>query len=100
MNRVFRPQELNKSFAIKHFRKTGHSVGEYNWNGRGRYYRDCDLNHKHKIRVFAQLHYLGSHAPAPIRKRWRKVEQQFLNKYVPKKASYRYLTNRDKWRWL
>ncbi len=99
MNR-FRPQEFNKRWAIKHFRQTGHTMGEYNWQSRTRYYRDCDRNHKHLIRTFAQLHYLGSHAPAPIRAKWRKVEQQFMNKYVPKNATYQYLTRRNKWVWL
>ncbi len=96
----FRPQDYNKRWAIKHFRQTGHTMGEYNWQGRTRYYRDCDRNKEHQIRVHAQLHYLGSHAPAPIRVKWRKVEQQFMNRYVPKNATYRYLTSRNKWMWV
>jgi hypothetical protein len=93
----FRPQEFNKRWALKHFRKTGHTVGEYNWQGRTRYYRDCDRNKEHQIRVQAHLHYLGSHAPAPIRKRWHIVEQQYLMKRSPMYASMRYLNNRSGW---
>lgn len=38
-----------------------------------------------KFRIGAQLHYLGSHAPDPIRKKWRIVEKRFMNRY---KKSY------------
>jgi hypothetical protein len=96
----FRPQEFNKGWAIKHFRLTGESVGIFNWQSRVQWYRDSDRNRKHSIRVFGQLHYLGSHAPAPVRKRWHKIEMNFINKRVPARGSIRYLNNISSGRWL
>lgn len=96
----FRPQELNKRWAIRHYRQTGHSVGEYNWQPRTMWYRDGDRNRKHQIRVFAQLHYLGSHAPLTIRKKWRIIEQRYIAKRMPLRASMRYLNTYSSGRYL
>lgn len=95
----FRPQGFNGRFVIRE-RRRGNSVAKYHWQTRIRWYRDSDRHRKHLLRVFEQLHYLGSHAPAPIRKRWHDTEMRFINQRVPVKASMRYLETHSSGRWL
>lgn len=100
MNKAFRPRATNKQFAIKYQRKTGHTVGEWNWMSRTHWFKVGDQHRKHSLRVFEQLHYLGSHAPLTIRKKWSIIERQFINKRVPQMASFRYTTQYSSGRWL
>jgi hypothetical protein len=97
MKKVFRPQSMNPVFAIKYRRETGHGVGEFNWQRRELWVRYVDRNRTHLIRVFNRLHYLGGHAPLPVRKRWHTVEQQFINRYIPNNASLRYTNTHGSW---
>jgi hypothetical protein len=97
MNKAFRPQGTNKAFALKYRRSTGHSINEYNWRPRELWIRNIDRNRIHLIRMFRRLHYLGSHAPLPIRKQWHNAEQQFINRYVPTNASLRYTNTHGSW---
>lgn len=50
---------------------------------RGRGYRFVDFSSIDNfiIRTFGRLHYLGSHAPAAVRKKWRIAERKFFQKH-------------------
>ncbi len=99
MNNKFRPQDIPKAYIFKQRLAFGRNES-YNWQTRIRWYREGDRNKKHLIRVFGQLHYLGSHAPLTIRKRWRIIEQRFLDHRIPKNASMRYINEYSGGRWL
>lgn len=68
MTTVFRPQSWSGKFKLKDY------VGKYHWYER----RHCD---NHILRVGGQLHYLCSHAPYPIRKKWKITGLKFFNRY-------------------
>jgi hypothetical protein len=69
MTKKFRPQEFSKVFKLKN-----NPIGQWHWH-----------EHRHLSthfeRMAAQLHYLSSHAPAPIRKKWAHVWKKFEQKY-------------------
>jgi len=68
----FRPQEFSGSFKLK-----WGQVGSWHW---------IPFRHHatHFERMAAQLHYLGEHAPKPIRQRWWHVWHRFYEKYHKK----------------
>lgn len=68
MTLAYRPQSWSGKFKLKH------KVGQYHWYER--YSHDT-----HVIRTGARLHYLASHAPYPIMKRWKKVANKFFKRY-------------------
>jgi hypothetical protein len=75
MNLAFRPQGNSKRSNLYFSRKNGAgSVGKWNYHTR-RVYGSFIM------RVGGQLHYLGSHAPVNIRKKWRTVERKFYKRY-------------------
>jgi hypothetical protein len=89
-NKAFRPHGFDKLAAMQYRRKTGGSLAEFNWMSRSRYLRDCDVHRVHQIRVFSQIHYLASHAPVPVRAKYRKIEELYLKTRTPVNGSGRY----------
>lgn len=71
MTKAFRPQHFNGKFKLREG-----FVGKWHYRLRTRWEED-----NHILRVFGQLHYLGSHAPKPINKKWRRVEKKFYERY-------------------
>jgi hypothetical protein len=75
MSFAFRPQGNCKKSDLYFLRKNGPgSIGK--WNYHKRRWTDSSIH-----RIGGQLHYLGSHAPYPVRKKWKIVEQKFMNRY-------------------
>jgi hypothetical protein len=66
---------MSKVFMLRN--RLRHQHENYNWHvqysGRG-----TVLD-----KIFAQLHYLGSHSPDPVAARWKEVERRFLDRYSP-----------------
>ena len=99
MNR-FRPQSVSKKYQLKRRIKLG-IVDNYQWQSRIRWYPvGWKINHQTLGRIFGQLHYLGSHAPDPIRAKWHSREMLFLKHRIPRKASIRYIEKFSAARWL
>ena len=69
MTKAFRPQHFAGKYKLKN-----RNVGLWHWHTRRNF--DSFL-----YRTVGRLHYLAYHAPLPIRKKWRKVAQQFEQKY-------------------
>ena len=61
----FKPQLISKTYKLKH-----RYCGTYN------YVEWCNIKHPMR-KIFARLHYLGSHSY--LTAKWHKVEQKFLN---------------------
>jgi len=75
MTLAFRPQGNSKKSNLYFLRKNGAgTVGKWNYHTR----RPSD---SFIMRVGGQLHYLGSHAPVNIRKKWRVAERKFYKRY-------------------
>jgi hypothetical protein len=56
------------------FRVKNPGPGKYNFKPR--------VNIEKSInRIASRLHYLGSHSPAPISKKWKTAEKKFFNRY-------------------
>jgi hypothetical protein len=99
MNR-FRPQDISKKYILKQRLRFGRS-DTYNWQTRIRWYPvGWKLNHQTLGRIFGQLHYLGSHAPKPVRTKWYAREKLFLKSRIPFKSSIRYIEKFSAGRWL
>lgn len=66
--KAFRPQQWNGRFKINR------RVGMWHWHIR----RNCN---DHKYRIIGRLHYLASHAPLNVAKKWtstcRKLEKRY-----------------------
>lgn len=69
---MFRPQEWNGKFKLKHRGK----IGQYHWTQRRSFSIKTYLQH-----VGGVLHYRSSHAPLNIRKKWKAVAKNFEAKY-------------------
>lgn len=98
----FRPQQLHKSYIIKHRLKYG-CVDNFNWQTRVKWYpAGWKINHRVLGRIHSRLHYLACHAPEPIRKQWRARYQMFMNKHFGDtgQASVRYLNTWSCHRWM
>lgn len=72
MNIKFRPQCFNPLSKIK----SPYKVGRYNWIMRAEW---TIAGYLHK--VHSQLHYLSSHAPYPVRKKWSKIANKFEHRH-------------------
>ncbi len=69
-NLVFRPQEFNGRF------KLSNPVGQYHYRPRLKWNLGNYLQH-----VLGVLHYRSSHAPNPVRKKWKLVANRFVIKH-------------------
>jgi len=98
----FRPQDISKSYVMKQRLKTGRSEN-YNWQTRVEWYPAKWTRHQQQFaRRFARLHYLGAHAPMPIRLRWRSAYLAFMKRHFGEggNASVRYLNRWTAHSWL
>jgi hypothetical protein len=98
----FRPQDISKRYIIRQRRITGVSES-YNWQTRIRWYpAGWGFNKQVLGRVFARLHYLACHAPAPVQRQWRPAYNKFCDRYLAQKgrASVRYLNKYTAHAWL
>ena len=68
MTKAFRPQGWSGKFRLREH------VGHYHWYER----RLCT---SHILRVGGQLHYLASHAPDAVGKKWRPAWDKFSKRY-------------------
>jgi hypothetical protein len=68
----FRPQDFSGSFKLK-----WQNVGQWHWIP----FRNYST---HFERISAHLHYLGEHAPKPVRKKWWPVWNRFYKRYHKK----------------
>lgn len=83
----FRPQSNNGRHKLKSNRK-GFYTGQYNWHS----YHDNDhgpVNERTLGRIFGRIHYLTSHAPEPVQKRWRQARTRW-HKKMDRKAPVDY----------
>lgn len=85
----FRPHDYGKLGIMR-----GNRYGvtpEHNWSERRSSY-DPLPNKRWLSGVFMKLHYLGSHSPEPIKRKWRAAERRFYLKHfgAPGKSSMRY----------
>lgn len=79
-------------------RMIGHRCCDNRWDYYGplkkrepnRYHPDAKINIITLCDIAAKLHYLGSHSPDPIRKKWYRVEDTFVKRHT---GGNRY------WRW-
>lgn len=75
MSKAFRPGDWDGRYKIRFALREGPGrIGAYNWHNRSW----CPNS---IFRIGGRLHYLGSHAPLPIRRRWHKVELMYFNRY-------------------
>lgn len=92
----FRPQDIPKSYIMKQRLRYGR-VDNYNWQVRDKWYpAGWGLNKKVIGSIHGRLHYLASHAPKPIRNKWRGARSNFIQYHFgsDRTASVRYL---NKW---
>jgi hypothetical protein len=68
----FRPIQFNPLFTLK----SPYKVGKYNWRKR----TGWSIN-GYLLKVHNQLHYKSSHAPYPVRKKWKKITDIFIKKH-------------------
>lgn len=79
--KAYRPGGYSKKYLLR-ANRTGEPVSHYKWHTRMHYGVDTLPPNRATIaRIFAQLHYLGSHSPNAISKKWRPVERQFYKRY-------------------
>lgn len=85
---LFRPITKVKNGSIR-------SYAKYNWfDNTKRYMADANtINKRTQCDIFRYLHYMGSHAPLPVRNKWHKVERKFLNKHDPSGPYIRWTIN-------
>lgn len=69
MTKAFRPQAWSGRYKLKYPR-----VGLYHWMPRRR-------GGSHIHRVAGVLHYLASHAPSAVSKKWQPAWVKFSNRY-------------------
>ena len=93
MRTIFRPQSINKTFTIRN-RLRGYRLANPAFAAR------ADGHPRHLTRVFRRLHYAAHAAPEPIRKKWKVVEQRFIARLVPMKASTSYVNSWSAEKWL
>lgn len=72
---AYRPQGFNGSYRIKTFLRHGPGyLSPYKWHER----TGCNVA---LFRIGGRIHYLASHAPINVRKRWTIVQQKFMQRY-------------------
>jgi hypothetical protein len=100
----FRPQDINKRYTISLRRKSYESsFASYNWQTRVKWYpAGYKLNRRTISNQFSRLHYLGSHSPTPIQKKWQRAAKQFERRHFGdhRRASMRYLNTWSAHSWL
>lgn len=98
MNKMFRPQQINKISTIRLRRKGyGNEWINYNFVNRIKWYpAGWGFNKRVIGSMHSRLHYLACHAPDPIQKKWRKTYAVFMARHFGDagRASMRYL---NKW---
>ncbi len=95
MNKMFRPQAINKAALIK-MRRLGDREN-YNFVGRIKWYPASWVFNRQVIgNIHSRMHHLACHAPEPVAKQWRAKYNVFMNKHFGEagNASMRYL---NKW---
>lgn len=77
----FRPQDYNKGRWLRWMRNNQDQRGLYNWQN----YLSVKIQRKAKYTAIMQighhLHYLGCHAPKPVRKKWYPNWLRFIKHY-------------------
>jgi len=89
----FRPIELQGPFKLRYYRNTGKHAA-FNFVKYERYYpANYKFNNITLHKIFARLHYLASHAPKNVRKKYIVCYNRFMGLHFPKKASFTYQDN-------
>lgn len=96
----FRPHDYPKLGIIR-----GNRYGvtpDHNWPERRAWCNDKLPNKRWIAGVFMRLHYLGSHSPEPVKRKWRTAERQFhLTHFgAPGKCSMRFANTWTCHSWL
>jgi hypothetical protein len=68
----FRPQDFILAYHLRSLKPRG----QYNWVPRVKW-----NNKNYLLKVWSMLHYRSSHAPKPIRQKWRIAAKKFLDKH-------------------
>jgi len=104
MNKMYRPQDINKLHTIKLRRKGyGNEWINYNFVGRVKWYpAGWGFNKRVIGDMHSRLHYLACHAPGPIRKKWRVTYTNFMARHFGDsgRASVRYLNKYSCHSWM
>jgi hypothetical protein len=98
----FRPQQVSKLYILRERRISGR-VSTYNWQTRINWIpAGLTYNRLSIRRRWYQLHYLGSHSPTPIMKKWKNAESLFNRNFLASrgKASVRFLNTYTAHNWL
>ena len=96
----FRPQQWAGKYRLRCAREKMF-LGEYNWYVHSKASEDVELKHRVLGKIAGHLHYLASHAPEPVRKKWWNTYKRFMNRHTgnSKRGSFRFITKytADKW---
>lgn len=98
--RKFRPHDYGKLGIMQ-----GNRYGvtpDHNWPVRGTWISNPLPNKRWIAGVFMRLHYLGSHSPEPVKRKWRAAERKFHLKHfgAPGRSSTRFANTWTCHSWL